>query len=56
MTLAEISEISQMLGSAAVVASLVFVTVEIRRNTRATQAASPQAVSGALNRINLLWA
>lgn len=56
MTLAELSEISQTLGSAAVVASLIFVGVQIRQNTKATQAASHQAVSEALNRINLLWA
>jgi hypothetical protein len=56
MTLSEISEISQTVGSAAIVASLVFVGVQIRHNTKATQAASHDAVSKALNRINLLWA
>jgi len=56
MTLVEIYEVSQILGSAAVVASFVFLGVQIRHNTKATQAASHQAVSEALNRINLLWA
>jgi hypothetical protein len=56
MTLAEISEISQTLGSTAVVASLIFVGIQIRLNTKATQAASHHAISKALNGINLLWA
>jgi hypothetical protein len=56
MTLVEIAELSQTLGSAAVVASLIFVGVQIRQQTKATQAASHHAVSEALNRINLLWA
>jgi hypothetical protein len=56
MTLADISQISQTLGSAAVVASLLFVGFQIRQNTIATRAASHHAVSEALNQINLLWA
>ncbi|MGC1778520.1 MAG: hypothetical protein WBB34_11275 [Xanthobacteraceae bacterium] len=56
MNLAEISQISQTLGSAAVVASLIFVGFQIRQNTKATRAASHHAVSEALNRLNLLWA
>jgi len=56
MTLAEISQISQTLGSAAVVASLIFVGFQMRQNTKATRAASHHAVSEALNRVNLLWA
>jgi len=56
MALTEISQISQMLGSAAVVASLIFVGFQIRHNTKATRAASHHAVSEALNRVNLLWA
>lgn len=47
---------SQTLGSAAVVASLIFVGVQIRHNTKTTRAASHHAVSKALNQINLLWA
>jgi len=45
-----------MLGSAAVVASLMFVGLQIRQNTNATRAASHHAVSEALNQVNLLWA
>jgi len=56
MTLAEISQIFQMVGSAAVVASLIFVGVQLSQNTKATRAASHHAVSEALNRLNLLWA
>jgi hypothetical protein len=56
MTLADISQISQTLGSAAIVASLLFVGFQIRQNTIATRAASHHAVSEALNQINLLWA
>jgi hypothetical protein len=56
MTLVEISEISQTFGSAAIVGSLIFVGVQIRQQTKATQAASHHAVSKALNQLNLLWA
>ena len=56
MNLADISQISQTLGSAAVVASLLFVGFQIRQNTIATRAASHHAVSEALNQVNLLWA
>lgn len=56
MTLAEISQISQMIGSASVVASLIFVGVQIHQNTKTTRASSHHAVSEALNRVNLLWA
>jgi len=56
MTITEIADISQTLGSAAVVASLVFVGVQIRQNTKATRATSHHAISEALNRINLFWA
>jgi hypothetical protein len=56
MNLAEISQIVQTLGSAAVVASLIFVGFQIRQNTKATRAASHHAVSESLNRVNLLWA
>ena len=56
MTLAEVSQISQTVGSVAVVASLIFVGVQIRQNTKATRAASHHAVSEALNQVNLLWA
>ena len=56
MTLADISDISQTLGSAAVVASLILVGIQIRQNTSATRATSHHAISEALTRINLFWA
>ena len=56
MTLEQISEISQIISSVAVVASLIFVGGQLRQNTKATQANSHHAVSEALNRLNLLWA
>ena len=56
MNLVDISQISQTLGSAAVVASLIFVGFQIRQNTKATRAESHHAVSEALNQVNLLWA
>jgi hypothetical protein len=56
VTLSDISQISQMVGSAAVVASLIFVGAQIRQNTKATRAQSHHAVSEALNQVNLLWA
>lgn len=55
-TLIEISYISQAISSAAVVASLVFVGVQLRRNTKATRAASHHAITEALNHVNLVWA
>lgn len=56
MTFVEVLQTSQVLGSVAVILSLVFVGIQIRQNTRATRAASHHAVSEALNRLNLLWA
>jgi hypothetical protein len=56
MNLAEIAQISQTIGSAAVVSSLMFVGIQIRQNTNTTRAVSHHAVSEALNRLNLLWA
>jgi hypothetical protein len=56
MTLAELSDISQALGAVAVVASLIFVGIQIRQNTAATRAASHNAVSDSLNEINRMFA
>ncbi|GAN76307.1 hypothetical protein [Acidisphaera rubrifaciens] len=56
MTLAELSQLSQAAGSAAVVASLIFIGIQIHQSTKSARAASHHAVSEALNRINLLWA
>lgn len=56
MTLSELSDVSQVLGAVAVVASLLFVGIQIQQNTRATRAASHHAVSDSLNEINRMWA
>jgi hypothetical protein len=56
MNLADVSQTSQTSGSAAVVASRIFVGVQIRHNTTTTRAVSHHAVSEALNLVNLLWA
>ncbi len=56
MNLTEVSQVSQTLASMAVVASLLFVGLQIRQNTKATRAASHHAVSEAFNRLNILWA
>ena len=56
MTLADLSDISQALGAVAVVASLLFVGVQVRQNTAMSRATSHHAVSDALNQINFLWA
>jgi hypothetical protein len=56
MMLEEISSIGQMVAAVATVASLVFVGLQIRQNTRATRAASHNAVSDSLNEINRMFA
>lgn len=56
MTLADISDLSQALGAIAVVASLIFVGIQIRQNTAATQAASHHAVSDSFNELNRMFA
>jgi hypothetical protein len=56
MTLEEISSIGQLVAAAATVASLVFVGLQIRQNTRATRAASHNSVSDSLNEINRMFA
>lgn len=56
MSLEELAYISQVVGVVAVFASLVFVGLQIRQNTRATRAASHNAVSNSLNEINRMFA
>lgn len=56
MTLEELSYLSQIIGVAAIFASLVFVGLQIRQNTLATRAASHNSVSNALNDINRIFA
>ena len=56
MTLEEIYYISQIVAVIGIFGSLVFVGVQIRQNTRATRAASHNAVSNSLNEINRMFA
>jgi hypothetical protein len=56
LSLAAIYELAQIVGSMAVVTSLVFVGLELRRNTRVTRAASHHAVTASLNTLNMFWA
>lgn len=51
-----IYQLAQIFGSTAVVCSLVFVGLELRRNSRVTRAASHHSVTASLNSLNMLWA
>ena len=52
MTLEELSYLSQVLGVIAIFASLIFVGLQIRQNTRALKATSHHAVTDSFNAIN----
>ena len=54
MTLAELSDVSQAFGAVAVVASLIFVGIQIHQNTGALRATSHHAVTDSFNAINAL--
>ena len=54
MTLETINTTAQTIGVLAVLASLVFVGVQIRQNTRALKANSHHAVTDSFNAINIL--
>jgi hypothetical protein len=54
MTLEELAYISQIVGVVAVLASLIFVGLQIRQNTRALKATSHHAVTDSFNAINTL--
>jgi hypothetical protein len=56
MTLENIYYIGQTIAVLALVLSLVFVGVQILQNTRATRAASHNAVSDSLNEVNRMFA
>jgi hypothetical protein len=56
MTLADMANLSQVIGAIGVVASLIFVGIQIRQNTAATRAASHNAVSDSLNEFNRMMA
>ena len=53
MNIMELGAIGELLGGVAVVASLVYVGLQIRQNTAATRAASHHAVTDSFNEINL---
>lgn len=52
MTLEELAYISQIIGVIAVLASLIFVGLQIRQNTKAIKATSHHAVTDSFNAIN----
>jgi hypothetical protein len=54
MTLEELAYISQIIGVIAVLASLIFVGLQIRQNTKAIKATSHHAVTDSFNAINTL--
>jgi hypothetical protein len=54
MTLEELGYISQIIGLVAVFASLIFVGLQIRQNTKAIKARSHHAVTDSFNAINNL--
>ncbi len=56
MTLEDVYYISQIVAVVGIFGSLVFVGLLIRQNTRATRAASHNAVSNSLNEINRMFA
>jgi len=56
MTLEEIYYVGQTIAVLAILASLIFVGIQVRQNTRATRSASHSAVSNALNEINRMFA
>lgn len=56
LLLSAIYQLAQIIGSLAVVMSLLFVGLELRRNTRVTRAASHHAVTASLNDLNMFWA
>lgn len=55
MTLEEFYYVSQIVAVVGVFGSLLFVGLQIRQNTRATRAASHNAVSNSLNEINRMF-
>lgn len=54
MTLEELAYVSQIVGVVAVLASLIFVGLQIRQNTKAIKATSHHAITDSFNAINNL--
>ncbi len=48
MKLAEWAQIAEIIGGAAIIASLVFVGIEVRENTLVVRAQSDRAICGAV--------
>jgi len=53
MNILELGAIGELVGGVAVIASLVYVGLHIRRNTAVTRAASHHAFTDSINQINL---
>ena len=56
MDIMELGAIGELVGGVAVIASLVYVGLQVRQNTRATLAASHHAMADSFNEINLAFA
>ena len=53
MTLGELGSLGEFLAALATLATLIYLALQIRRNTRATQAASHHAITDSMNQGNL---
>ena len=56
MNWSAIGAVGEIVGAMAVVATLVYLAIQIRQNTAQNKAASHQAISDSLNEINFLFA
>ena len=56
MTIMELGALGEFLGSVGVIATLAYLAVQIRQNTRATQTASHHAITDSLNQGNVAQA
>jgi hypothetical protein len=56
MNIMELGALGEFVGSVGVVATLVYLAVQIRQNTRATQTASHHAITDSLNQGNVAQA
>ena len=54
MTLENINYVAQTVGVAAILVSMIFVSVQIRQNTRALKATSHHAITDSFNALNAL--
>ncbi len=56
MSISELGSLGEFISSLAVLATLIYLAVQIRQNTHATRATSHHAVTEALNQLNLALA